>query len=612
MSRPRRRTRMLEGIERGWALVRLRERRRLQLVALYGVLIAGLDTVALMLVYALINQLNNQPVGGITGSLTRALHLINSDRYRTALTLLGITSILFVARSLLSVLGLWLTVGAANAAQADLVSRLLVGHAHAPQLLRLERNSSETLRTVLTSVDQVVMGVVFSSVSLVANVAVAVAVALGLVLSSAVVAVAVSAYFVLIGLAWARGVRGTLARRGQRVQQLYEERYRLVFQGLSAAKELQLRGRAGFYADGAVARTRRINAAMRGVSVANGSLRYMLETSLVVGAVLVVAVAGLTGGRDAALPAVGLVLAGAFRLLPALNQILFLSNQVQFSGPAADFVEEEVETFGRYADREAIPQLPEPVVPLILEHELRLEQVTFRYPTRQQPAIDGVSLHVRAGESFGIVGPTGSGKSTLLDVILGMLEPDSGALFVDDLPLAERRDAWQRSIGYVPQDVYLIDDTLRTNVALGWYGGEIDEESVIEAISLAGLDEVVAGLPAGVETVLGERGVRLSGGQRQRVGLARALYTSPGVLVLDEATSNLDQATERRIVDTLAALQRRVTMIVVTHRTASVRQCDRLLYLENGIVRVAGTFDEVQALVPEFGESAQPMSSRER
>jgi ATP-binding cassette, subfamily B, bacterial PglK len=228
--------------------------------------------------------------------------------------------------------------------------------------------------------------------------------------------------------------------------------------------------------------------------------------------------------------------------------------------------------------------------------------VTFQYPTRDEPALCDVAFSIKAGESFGIVGPTGSGKSTLLDVALGMLEPASGTISLDGQPLPQLRDAWQRSIGYVPQDVYLVDDTLRANVALGWYGDEIDEARVGEAVHLAGLDDVVAGLPNGVETIVGERGVRLSGGQRQRVGLARALYTRPTVLVLDEATSNLDQATERRIVETLAALQGGVTMIVVTHRQASVRFCDRLLYLERGRVRALGSFDEIRAAVPEFGE----------
>ena len=597
---------LVHGVRRAWALVRPRERKRLRLVAIYGVLIAGLDAFALVLIYALINLLSDQRATGIAGSLVRVLGLGQSDRYRTALILLVITSALFVVRSVLSMVGLWLTVGASNAAQADLITRLLVGHARAPQLMRLERNSSETLRTILGSVDQVISGVVASSVMLLANVAVALSVAVGLVLSSPLVAVAVIVYFFLIALAWARGVRGALLRRGKRIQELQAERYRLVLQGIAAAKELQLRGRALFYAEGAAARTRGINSAARGATVANGSLRYMLETSLIIGAVLVVAVAGVTSGRASALPAVGLVLAGAFRLLPALNQVLYLNNSVQYNASATDFVEQELHTFGAFAGDERTHNEPA-VEPHRLERALRADGVTFQYPTRELPALREVSFAVLPGESFGIVGPTGSGKSTLLDVILGMLDPSSGTVTVDGRPLPELRQAWQRSIGYVPQDVYLVDDTLRANVALGWYGAEVDDERVLEAVGLAGLEDVVAGLPSGIETIVGERGVRLSGGQRQRVGLARALYTQPSVLVLDEATSNLDQATEHRIVETLAELRGGVTMIVVTHRVASVRYCDRLLYLERGAVRATGSFEDVRAAVPEFGAGEPPL-----
>ena len=591
-------SRLIEGIRRAWALVGARERKRLRLVALYCVLIAGLDSFALILIYALVSLLNKAPVTGLAGAAIRALHLGTGDRYRAALILLAVTSVLFVARSLLSVLGLWLTVGAANAAQLGLISRLLIGHARAPQLVRLEQNSSETLRTIMGSVDQVVNGVVSSSVLLVSNGAVAVAVAVGLLLSSPIVAVAATIYFALIGLLWIRVVRGGLARRGRRVQQLSGERYRLVMQGLAAAKELQLRGRALFYAEGAVARTRGINAATRVATVANGSLRYMLETSLVVGAVLVVGVAGATSGRNAVLPAVGLVLAGAFRLLPALNQVLFLTNSVQFGRGAIEFVERELATFGNYARPSDTDSAP--VAPHRLVEAVRLEDVSFRYPTREEPALRRISFSIAAGESFGIVGPTGSGKSTLLDIVLGILEPDAGCIYIDEVPLDECRQAWQRSIGYVPQDVYLVDDTLRANVGLGWYGDEVDDARVREVIRLAELEDVVARLPQGRETHVGERGVRLSGGQRQRVGLARALYTGPSVLVLDEATSNLDQITERQIVDTLTALRGGVTTIVVTHRIASVRNCDRVLYLEGGEMRALGSFDEVCDSVPEF------------
>ena len=583
---------LLESGRRAWALVEPRARKRLRLIALYGVLIAGLDTFALVLVFALISLLTNQDVSGIAGSVFSMFHLDSADRYRTALILLLITSALFIARSLLSVLGLWLTVGATNAAQVGLISRLLTGHARAPQLLRLEQNSSQTLRTIMGAVDQVISGVVGSSVALVANCAVAVAVALGLVLSSPLVAVAATLYFALICFLWVRVVRNALTSRGRLVQELSAERYRLVIQGLAAAKELQLRGRALFYADAAVSRTRRINAAMRVVSVASGSLRYMLETSLVLGAVLVVGVASASSGRDAVLPAVGLVMAGAFRLLPALNQILTLTNSVQFGHGAIEFVEHELDTFGAYA-LPADSQAPPEVSPHRLEQAVRLDDIWFRYPTRDAPAIEGLSFQILAGESFGIIGKTGSGKSTLLDVILGVLEPAGGRVWIDGVPLAERRDEWQRSIGYVPQDVYLVDDTLRANVALGWYRDDAEEDRVLEAIRLAELDEVVANLPEGLDTRVGERGVRLSGGQRQRVGLARALYTRPSVLVLDEATSNLDQVTERQIVETLTELRGGLTMIFVTHRIASVRNCDRILYLEAGRKRALGSFEAV-------------------
>lgn len=204
---------VIPQIRRAWALVRAKDRRRLLLVGAYGVLIAGLDTLALLLLFALINLLDNQPLSGITKWLVPAGKLSDHQRYREALILLGIAALLFVVRSLLSVLGLWLTIGAANAAQADLVSRLLIGHARAPQLVRLDRNSSETLRTISISIDQVTYGLIFSSVSFVANAAVALAVLLGLVLSSPLVATTVAVYFFAIGLIWVRGVRGGLARR---------------------------------------------------------------------------------------------------------------------------------------------------------------------------------------------------------------------------------------------------------------------------------------------------------------------------------------------------------------------------------------------------------------
>jgi ABC-type multidrug transport system fused ATPase/permease subunit len=224
---------------------------------------------------------------------------------------------------------------------------------------------------------------------------------------------------------------------------------------------------------------------------------------------------------------------------------------------------------------------------------LELRGVTFRYPTAPRPSLEEVSLVVRRGEAVGFVGPSGAGKSTLVDVILGLFVPDSGTVLVDGEDVHANLRNWQDQVGYVPQAIYLTDDTLRRNVAFGLADRRIHEAAVRRAIRLAQLEEFVDSLPAGLDTVVGERGVRLSGGQRQRIGIARALYHDPSVLVLDEATSSLDTPTEHGVMQSVQALQGTKTVIIVAHRLSTVEYCDRLYRIEAGRLTEQGTFAEV-------------------
>jgi ATP-binding cassette subfamily C protein len=233
-------------------------------------------------------------------------------------------------------------------------------------------------------------------------------------------------------------------------------------------------------------------------------------------------------------------------------------------------------------------------------HTIVFDAVSYVYEHSHLSALDNITLEIRRGESIGIVGPTGAGKSTLIAVLLGLLEPTSGRVLVDGHDIREALRYWQRHIGYVPQEFYLLDDTVRGNIAFGVADSSIDDERLRRAMSLAQLDEVIACLPAGVATRLGERGTRLSGGQRQRVAIARALYHDPHVLVFDEATAALDLQTESEITRAVGALRGAKTIIVIAHRMSTVRTCDRLVLLRDGRVAGVGSFEELLARDAEF------------
>jgi ATP-binding cassette, subfamily B, bacterial PglK len=261
--------------------------------------------------------------------------------------------------------------------------------------------------------------------------------------------------------------------------------------------------------------------------------------------------------------------------LPSVNRLLSATQQLRFGVAAVDAVDQEM-------------RLPAPdfakrtrAAPAFKD-ELRVDHVSYTYPTGAVPALEDVSLCIRKGESVGFIGPSGSGKSTLIDLILGLFEPQRGEVTVDGTSIHRDIRAWQDQIGYVPQSIYLTDDTLRRNVAFGLADDEIDERAVELAAKAAQLSDFIESLPDGLETMVGEHGMRLSGGQRQRIGIARALYHDPAVLVLDEATSALDTATEHDVMRSVYALQGSKTIIIVAHRLSTVESCQRVYRLEAG------------------------------
>jgi len=276
----------------------------------------------------------------------------------------------------------------------------------------------------------------------------------------------------------------------------------------------------------------------------------------------------------------------AFRMLPSVNRIVVNLQQISLTRPGLEGAVRDL-TINIPSDPQAAG------VPLGPLGTLQISKLRYKYPNTESYVVDIDALKIRGGEAVGVVGSSGSGKSTLVDILIGILEPKSGQVLVNDEDIAQNLRQWQDQIGYVPQFVYLMDTTIRRNVAFGLPEKLIKDDEVERALRQANLFDFVQTLPNGWDTEVGERAVRLSGGQRQRLGIARALYANPQVIVLDEATSSLDDKTESEIVESFRQIAKNRTLIVVAHRTSTLRYCSRLIRLEGGRIVQEGSFEEV-------------------
>jgi ATP-binding cassette, subfamily B, bacterial PglK len=300
------------------------------------------------------------------------------------------------------------------------------------------------------------------------------------------------------------------------------------------------------------------------------------------------------GGAEGALSVLGIFAYAGLRILPSLQRIIGGLNDIRFATAPLDDLTRDLHMI------EVLDVPRGEVEALPFAQAIRLEQVTFRYEGADRDAVHELDLTIAPGEVLGICGPTGGGKTTLTDLITGLLEPTSGRITVDGKDLTANVRRWYATLGVVPQMVFLVDDSLRRNIALGLRDRDIDAGAIDEAVELAQLREFVDSLPEGLDTQVGERGVRISGGQRQRISIARALYRRPDVLVFDEGTSALDNATESALIAALERLRGSRTILLVAHRLSTVRKADRIVLMQHGEAVALGTYDDLLESSPEF------------
>jgi ATP-binding cassette, subfamily B, bacterial PglK len=494
----------------------------------------------------------------------------------------------------------WRQQGWAATARAALARRVHAAHLGAPWALRLRRSAAEDIHNVTTAVDVVFRHVLGPAMMLAtevlvvtAIVAVLFAAAPGLTLAATIAVGGFAA--VLLTVTRSRAVRFGAERR-----HLEREVLRGVQQTFAAAKDVRVLGREAWFHDQFVQRLAALVAVQRRSEMLATMPRLLVEAVFVLAALGLVLLATLWGRTGPELvPLLGLYAYAGFRVIPSANRAMVCVNDVRFGSTTVRALADDLKRFeaaGEPADRA--------VAPLVWERSIELDHVSFAYEGSDREALHDLCLTIGRGESIGVVGTTGAGKSTLVDVLTGLLTPTAGRVLIDGLALPAAPRAWQRAIGYVPQAVVLVDDSLRRNVALGVPGEHIDDARMTAAVEMAQLADFVAGLPGGLDARVGENGAFLSGGERQRVGIARALYHAPSVLVLDEATAALDHPTEAALLDAIEALRGRLTLIVVAHRLSSVRPCDRIVVLDGGRVVAVGGYDELLRDSVEFQRMA--------
>lgn len=480
--------------------------------------------------------------------------------------------------------------------------RMLEEYLNKPYAYFLNQNSAALGKNLLSEVKQVVRGFVVAAMQLVAKSFVAVFILALLVAVNPLLALLAFAVLGGVYLLVFAIVKKRLTRIGEGRSSNDRKRFQAANEALSGIKDIKLLGREKVFIREYARPSQRYSRYMASQQVIGIIPKYALE-GIAFGGMILIVLYLLTAGEGLAniLPLLGLYGFASYRLMPAMQEIFSALTSMRFSTTALDLIHRDMERERKIVqvDREAIEPLP-------FREELVLEDVTFGY-VEGRPILRNFNLRIEPNTSVALVGSTGSGKTTSVDLILGLLEPQEGRLVVDGVEITPGNMAsWQKNLGYVPQSIYLSDDTIANNIAFGVDPRRLDMAAVERAARLANIHEfIIDELPDGYDTVVGERGVRLSGGQRQRLGIARALYHDPAVLVLDEATSALDGVTEESIFKAVSEIGKMKTVIMIAHRLSTVRNCDVIYLLERGRIMAAGRYDELLANSAEFRAMAK-------
>ena len=497
----------------------------------------------------------------------------------------GIMLAVYVFKNVFLAISTWMQRGFLTRVTSRVAARMLEIYIRQPYAFHLRKNSSTLIRNTQDA-SMVVAAGIEPMLTILTEGLIAAALFLVLVVVEPVGTICVVGLLLGATFVFQRFFDRKLQRWGTQRQIGKGSIIQTIQQGLGAVKDVQVLGREEWFVEEHRKRQSKDADLLRRINTVQAIPRLWLEVMAMAGLAGLVAIMLATGKDiDSIIPTVGLFAATSFKVLPSINKVVNSKQTLKVSRSTIETIHHDLD-------------LPIALNSITGNSNFRFESVVvdglnFKYEQSESLVLSNVNLRIQSGEAVGFVGQSGSGKSTLIDIMLGLLEPQSGSVLINGQTIENVKQSWQKTIGYIPQTIFLMDDSLRCNIAIGIADNEIDEVAITEALKSAQLEDFVSSLPEGLDTVVGERGVRLSGGQRQRIGIARALYHRPSVLVLDEATSSLDTETEHGVMQAVQALQGDKTVIIVAHRLSTVEYCDHLYRLDAGRIVDEGTFDEV-------------------
>lgn len=546
---------------------------------------------------------SNQPVGRVA-SLLKVIHL-EAQTLQYQATALGIgAGLLLIIRTIASVYFTRRTMfflGRRGAA----VSAEIIGRLFSRPLLEIQRRTTQqTIFALTIGVNTVILGIISAAAGLISDGVLLIVMTSGLFFVAPILAISLLVFFGLIGYFLYKLMHRQMRVLGMQDAGLTVQTSELLMESLESYRESIVRNRRSYY----VKRISDLRYAQAKLSAELTFIplisKYVIESSVVFGALMICGIQFIFMDARHAVGTLSIFLAASTRIAPAVLRLqqgaLVIRGAYGSATPTLDLIEalEDSERIGNASDE------------LSLNHagfvgEIKVGNLKFTYPGNFEPTISGVDLEIPSGATYAIVGSSGAGKTTLVDIILGVTNPTSGEVLISGCTPSEVVAKWPGSVSYVPQNVYISNLTIRENVALGYPISVASDELVYEALKIAQLDEFIRELPLGLETVVGEHGAKMSGGQRQRLGIARAVFTHPKLLILDEATSSLDGQTEAEITASINALKGSTTVLVIAHRLSTVRNADSIVYMDKGKIVAQGTFDEVRTLVPNFEVQAK-------